>query len=124
MTRRRRSLAIVAGAALCIAAYVSASYLLSPAVQDSGGGHAESSSYQLDSSIGGPVIATGGTASSASYKLEVNAAGMLAQGAPGGPAPDGGGGGGCVVGSSSQAWLLPLALLALARTTLRSSFAT
>ncbi len=97
---------------LCIAA-ASALYVVMPAVVDSGGGKASSSSYQLDCSIGGPVIATGGTASSASYKLEVNAVGMLAESPD--PPPVTPFAGGCVGGGSSLAWLLPLGLLALAR---------
>ena len=105
------ALLVVAGGVLCLGAYVSASYTLSPAAVDSGGGHAESSGYQLDCSIGGPVVATSGAASSASYKLEVNAVGMLAESDAGGGVDDGGG---CASGGSSLAWLLPLALPALA----------
>ena len=60
MTRNRKvTLAISGAALLTVAAYVSATYIISPAVVDSGGGKAFSSTYELDSSIGGPVIAAG-----------------------------------------------------------------
>ncbi len=118
MTRRTRGVLILAGAALCLAAYVSASYILSPAVIDSGGGHATSSSYQADASIGGAVIApvaAGGEASSANYKLEVGSVGVLTKGVQDQPAP--GGGGGCVpcAGSAVSLAALPALLVCLAR---------
>ncbi len=112
MTRRTRGVLIVAGAALSIAAYVSASYILAPAVQDSGGGKASSSSYQLDASIGGPVIATGGSASSASYTLEANAVAMLAKAPSAAPPTDSGG---CLPGGGAPLGILVLLALALAR---------
>ncbi len=113
MTRRTRGVVIVAGAALCLAAYVSATYILDPAVQDSGGGRAASSSYRLDASIGGPVIAAtaGGTASSASYKLEVNSMGLL-EGPAKAPST---GGGGCVPGGGAPLGILVFLAFALPR---------
>jgi len=122
MTRPRKAALAVGGASLlCIAAYVSLSYILCPAVMDSGGGYAVSSSYQLDCSIGGPVISTtaGGEATSTNYTLSANT--MTVMSAP--PAqPDGGGGGGggggCVPGATSTAGVIMavLSALALART--------
>ena len=109
MSRRRAVLSVAVGGMLCIAAYVSANYILSPAVIDSGGGKAVSSSYELDCSIGGPVVATttAGTAASTNYTLDVNTI-SLAE-APAAP-PAGGGGdssGGCLP-SGEPALLLPL----------------
>jgi hypothetical protein len=99
--------AIAGASVFSIAAYVSASYILSPAVIDSGGGHSSSSTYQLDCSIGGPVLATtvSGQTSSAHYTLDVNAVSMLdAPVPPAPPAPpdDGDGdGGGCMPGAGA-----------------------
>jgi len=109
MTRNKKILAVAGGALLCVAAYTSASYILSPAVVDSGGGHADSSSYQLDASIGGPVIAAGGggTSTSASYTLQADSVSLLttpAAAPPGGGG--GGGGGGCVPGSGGLVELM------------------
>ncbi len=120
MTGRRRGVLVLAGAALCVgAAYVSASYVLSPAVSDQGGGLASSSGYELRGSVGGPVISGGGEAASANYSLEVNQIDMLAPPPAPAPAPpppaSGGGGGGCAPGAGSPGTLAPLALaLALA----------
>jgi len=118
MSQKKTSSIIGAVALLAVAAYVSANYLLEPAVVDSGGGHAESSSYQLDASIGGPVIPTGaaatsGEATSANYSLQVNQVALMETPAapPGGGG--GGGGGGCVPGSSAGALVVMLAGLAL-----------
>ena len=92
--RNKLGLAVVAGALLCLAAYVSANDILDPAVQDSGGGRAESSSYRVQASVGGPAL---GTASSANYKVDVGAVSVVEAGREAG-APSGGGGGGCAAG--------------------------
>ncbi len=115
MSRRTRGVAIVAVAVLSIAAvYVSANYILAPAVSDQGGGTATSSSYEVTGSIGGPVIATGEkTAVSASYTLEAHSIGLITYREP--AAPPVNGGGGCAPGAGSPGTLAPLALaLALA----------
>lgn len=116
MTRRRRGVLVLVGAALCVgAAYVSATYVLSPAVSDQGGGLASSSGYELRGSVGGPVISGGGEAASANYRLEVNQIGMLAPlPAPPPPSPRGGG---CAPGAGGAGTVAPLAL-ALTLTTL------
>ncbi len=120
MTGRRRGVLVLAGAALSIAAaYVSASYVLSPAVSDQGGGLASSSGYELRGSVGGPVISGGGEAASANYSLEVNQIDMLAP--PLAPPPLTSGGGGCALGAGSPGSVAPLALaLALATLALQS----
>ncbi len=94
MTRRTRGVAIVAGALLSIGAvYVSASYVLAPAVSDQGGGVATSSGYEVRGSIGGPVIVTGEkTAASASYSLEAHSVGLITYREPPPPPVDGNGG--------------------------------
>ena len=74
-TRRRRlGLGVVAGAVLCLAAYVSASYILSPAVADQGGGVANSSNYEVSGSVGGLAL---GAAQSTNYRCEVGGITML-----------------------------------------------
>jgi len=117
--QRKASLWLGAAALLCVAAYASASYLLQPALVDAGGGHAHSSSFQVDCSIGGSVIAegAGGTATSATYTLDVNSVSLLTSPATGGGG-DGGDDGGddpggfCVPGAGSPAtMLLAVALL-------------
>ena len=116
MTKRMRGVAIVAGAALSIAAvYASANYILNPAVQDSGGGHADSAGYQIDASVGGPVIApvaAGGEAASANYSVQVNSVQMLSR-SPASPAPPVVDDGGCLPGGSTGSLALPLLLAAL-----------
>lgn len=108
MTRRTRGVAIVAGAAVSIAAvYVSASYILSPAVSDQGGGAASSSNYEIRGSIGGPVIVTGEkTAASPSYSLEAHSVGIITYREPAGPGKKppatGGDGGGCSAGAGTD----------------------
>ena len=114
MTHRMKlATAIASASVFSVAAYVSASYILSPAVIDSGGGHSSSSTYQLDCSIGGPVLATtvSGQTSSAHYTLDVNAVSVLdAPVPPAPPAPldggDGDGGGGCMPGAGAGLPLL------------------
>ncbi len=123
MTGRRRGVLVLAGAALSIAAvYVSASYVLSPAVSDQGGGLASSSGYELRGSVGGPVISSGGgEAASANYSLAVNQVGILAPPLAPPPPASGGGGVGCAPGAGSPWTVAPLALaLALATLALQS----
>ncbi len=92
---KRRALVLGTVALLCIAAvYVSASYILAPAVSDQGGGAATSSSYELRGSIGGPVLVTGEkTAASPNYSLEAHSVGLITYREPAAPPPlvDGGG---------------------------------
>jgi hypothetical protein len=102
MVRSRKATVAIAGAALlCLGAYASLSYLISPAVQDSGGGHAESGGYEIDCSIGGAVHAGGvepGKAASNSYTLEVATTALVRDDSPasgGGGGGGGGDGGGC-----------------------------
>ncbi len=119
MSRRTRGVAIVAGAVLSIAAvYVSANYILSPAVSDQGGGTANSSSYELRGSIGGPVIVTGdNTAASASYNLEAHSIGLITYREPAAPLPPVYDDGGCSpagAGARPALGLLPTFLLACA----------
>ena len=110
MTRKQgtASLGIAGAALLSLAGYVSATYLLDPAVMDSGGGKASSSNYELDCSIGGPVVATttAGTATSTNYTLDVNTISLSeTHGSP--PAGGGDSGGGCLA-SGSPEMALPL----------------
>ena len=106
---KKNSLVIVGAALLSLAAYVSASYLLSPAVIDSGGGAATSPNYELECSIGGPVVATttAGTASSPNYTLDGNITSVMETVDPPPPAGDDDDGGGCVP-SDGPGTLVPL----------------
>ncbi len=107
MTRRRRNVLIVAGAALCVgAAYVSTNYVLSPAVSDQGGGLADSSNFEIRGSVGGPVI---GTASSANYSVEAGGITVVESRAAA-PSPPAGGDGGCAPGAGSPGMVAPLVL--------------
>jgi len=105
------AIALGATALLALGAYVGLAYIIEPAVQDSGGGHAESASYQVDCSIGGPVLtpgpATGQTAESVSYSVELGTA-TLVRGDP--PAPPTGtdDGGGCAPGNAGLPGLITL----------------
>lgn len=117
MSRKRKAISfIVVGAGLlCLGAYVSASYILSPAVSDQGGGAATSSSYELRGSIGGPVIVTGEkTAASPSYTVEAHSIGLITYRDPAAPPPPpaaGAGGGGCAPGAGGAAGLMALPVL-------------
>jgi hypothetical protein len=121
VSRKKRLVSVVIGAAalVCVAA-ASAIYMIEPAIVDSGGGHAESASYEVEVSIGGPVIVTGAaqgqTASSPSYTCEVGGVSVAELGKPP-PAPAGGGDdGGCVPGGASPvAALVALGVLLFAR---------
>ena len=106
--------AVLSVALFVLGAFTSLNYLLSPALIDSGGGKAVSSSYELDCSIGGPVVATGpaATATSTNYTLDVNTISLTET--PASPPTGGGGdsGGGCVP-SGGSGMLLPLVGIAV-----------
>jgi uncharacterized protein (TIGR03382 family) len=120
ISKKKAALGLVSGGLLCLAA-ASLTYILRPAVVDSGGGRAESASFQVEASIGGPVIVTGAasgqTASSPAYTCEVGGISVV-EGPP--PAAPSGGGddGGCgATGekASPLALLVPFGMLLLLR---------
>ena len=118
-SRKSRIIAVAAAALLCLAAMASLNYILTPPIVDSGGGYATSSNYQLQGSIGKPVVAptTAGVGTSSNYTLEVNVIGLIDPPAPAGGGGGGGGGGddgGCAPGPVSASAFLPLMAVFLA----------
>ncbi len=118
--KKRVSIVVVAGGLLCIAAYVSTSYIMNPAIVDQGGGLANSSTHEIRASVGGSVVLAGGeeAATSTNYRLEVNPVGMIDAGylppAVAAPPADGGCRAADGVGPGALAFLLPATFACLA----------
>jgi len=119
MTRTKKIALAIPVLALAAVAAWSASFLLQPAIVDSGGGRASASGhYEMQASIGAAVVApaTGNVGTSTSYKMDVrNMSLVTTPPAPGGGGGGGGGGGdgGCGAGVGAPAWLAAFGALTL-----------